>query len=70
MENLVNFRAGLQEEYDSLQVKDNNTLYFIIDTHRIYKGALLFGSGLVENLQQKETIELYGGKAVVESVGE
>ena len=63
MQQIVKFLSGLQAEYESLEVKDENTLYFIIDTHRIYRGSLLFASGLIENLMQNEDIELYGGSA-------
>lgn len=63
MQQIVKFLSGTQAEYDSLEVKDENTLYFIIDTHRIYRGSLLFASGLIENLMQNEDIELYGGSA-------
>ena len=63
MQQIVKFLSGLQAEYDSLEVKDENTLYFIVDTHRIYRGSLLFASGLIENLMQNEDIELYGGSA-------
>ena len=63
MQSIVKFLSGRQAEYDSLEVKDENTLYFIIDTHRIYRGSLLFASGLIENLMQNEDIELYGGSA-------
>ena len=63
MQQVVKFLSGLQAEYDSLEVKDENTLYFIIDTHRIYRGSLLFASGLIENLMQNKDIELYGGSA-------
>lgn len=63
MQQIVKFLSGLQAQYDSLEVKDENTLYFIIDTHRIYRGSLLFASGLIENLMQNEDIELYGGSA-------
>ena len=63
MQQIVKVLSGLQAEYDSLKVKDENTLYFIIDTHRIYRGSLLFASGLIENLMQNEDIELYGGSA-------
>lgn len=64
MQQIVKFLSGLQAEYDSLEVKDENTLYFIIDTHRIYRGSLLFASGLIENLMQNKDIELYGGSAI------
>ena len=63
MQQIVKFLSGLQAEYESLEVKDENTLYFIIDTHRIYRGSLLFASGLIENLMQNKDIELYGGSA-------
>lgn len=63
MQQIVKFLSGLQADYDSLEVKDENTLYFTIDTHRIYRGSLLFASGLIENLMQNEDIELYGGSA-------
>lgn len=63
MQQIVKFLSGLQAEYDSLEVKDENTLYFTIDTHRIYRGSLLFASGLIENLMQNKDIELYGGSA-------
>lgn len=63
MQQIVKFLSGRQAEYDSLEVKDENTLYFIIDTHRIYRGSLLFASGLIEKLMQNEDIELYGGSA-------
>ena len=63
MQQIVKFLSGTQAEYDSLEVKDENTLYFTIGTHRIYRGSLLFASGLIENLMQNEDIELYGGSA-------
>ena len=63
MENILKLLIGSQAQYDALQVKDHNTLYFIIDTHRIYRGDILFASGLIENLEQVSNIELYGGSA-------
>lgn len=72
MKKMVQFLVGLQAEYDALEVKDFNTLYFIEDTHRIYRGEILFASGLIENLGQVENIEIYGGSAlkVLEQEGE
>ena len=72
MENILRFLVGSQAQYDALQVYDDNTLYFIIDTHRIYRGDVLFASGLIENLEQINNIELYGGSAtdMLEQVGE
>lgn len=72
MENILKLLVGSQAQYNSLQVKDDNTLYFIMDTHRIYRGDTLFASGLIENLEQINNIELYGGSAidVLEQEGE
>ena len=64
--NSVSFKQGLQAEWQALVdagTVDQNTLYFCIDTKRIYKGSLLFGSGRIENLQQRDDIEIYGGSA-------
>lgn len=65
MEDVFKLLTGSQAQYDAIQVKDNNALYFIVDTHRIYKGDVLFASGLVENLEQINDIEFYGGSATV-----
>lgn len=72
MENILKLLVGSQAQYNAIQVKDDNTLYFIIDTHRIYRGDVLFASGLIENLEQVNNIELYGGSAtdVLEQEGE
>mgnify|MGYP003297315125 CR=1 FL=1 len=64
MESMVKFLVGSQEEYDSLEVKDDKALYFIMNTHRIYRGDTLFASGLLENLEQNEVVEFYGGSAI------
>ena len=63
MNPIMKLLVGSQAEYDALEVKDSNALYFIIDTHRIYRGSLLFASGLIENLGQNESFELFGGTA-------
>lgn len=43
---LLHFKVGSQSDYDSLQTKDNGTLYFIIDSgaSRIYKGETLMAT--------------------------
>lgn len=41
-------RYGIQAEYDNLITKDDNSIYFISDTHRIYKGTKLIAEGNVE----------------------
>lgn len=49
MESIVYFKKGTQAQYDALEVKNQNTLYFITDEetgiHRIYKGNALYGFG-------------------------
>ena len=40
----VLYRFGTQDQYNALTPKDVNTLYFISDTQRIYKGEILHGS--------------------------
>lgn len=63
MNDVLKLLVGTQEQYDNLQVKEDNALYFITDTHRIYRGEQLFASGLIENLEQNSKIELFGGTA-------
>ena len=48
---LVNFVSGTTEEYNSLETKDPDTLYFISDSQTVYKGDDLYGGDLT-----KETI--------------
>jgi len=45
---LVNYKYGLQSAYDSVATKDQNTLYFIPDSGRIYKGSNLIASDNVK----------------------
>lgn len=40
---LVNFRYGTAAEYAALTTKDPNTLYFVADEHKIYKGDASYG---------------------------
>lgn len=40
---LVNFRYGTAAEYAALATKDPNTLYFVADEHKIYKGDTSYG---------------------------
>ena len=46
--NYVIHRIGTQAQYDSLVIKDADTLYFIQDSQRIYKGDKLISSNSVE----------------------
>ena len=63
MEQILKFLTGTQAQYDALLNKDDITLYFILDTHRIYRGEVMFASGLIENLEQESFIGIYGGSA-------
>ena len=45
-ENLVRFATGTSAQYALLESKDQNTLYFITDERRIYKGDTLFSGGI------------------------
>lgn len=40
----VNFLRGNKEDYNGLAEKNNNTIYFILDTHEIYVGDKLFST--------------------------
>lgn len=40
----VVFKSGTQANYDALTSKDDGTLYFTTDTHKIYKGGVEYTS--------------------------
>lgn len=44
----VLFKYGTQSMFDSIENKNSNALYFIEDTHRLYKGSALIASSDVE----------------------
>lgn len=44
MANVI-FKVGAWEQYQALEAKDANTLYWLIDVQRVYKGDVLFGVG-------------------------
>lgn len=44
----VLYRFGTQDQFDALATKNENTLYFISDSRRIYKGDKIYGSNDVE----------------------
>lgn len=44
MANVI-FKFGTSAQYDLIQPKDENTLYWLTDTHQIFKGDVLFGVG-------------------------
>ena len=45
-QNLVRFAVGTAAQYALLEQKDQNTLYFITDERRIYKGDTVFTGGI------------------------
>lgn len=47
MANNVLFRQGTRAQYDALQVKDANTIYWLEDTLELYKGEQLYGTGSI-----------------------
>ena len=66
--NEVLFKQGLKSEWQALKnagTLDQNTLYFCVDSHEIYKGNLLFGTCKMENMTQSSNtiVEFYGGSA-------
>lgn len=46
---LVQFITCSKLEYMSLEVKDDNALYFITDSHQIYKGTECYATGSTTN---------------------
>ena len=40
----VLFRFGSRAEYDALKTKDSNSLYFLLDTHELYRGNVPVGN--------------------------
>ena len=41
----VLFKTGTQAQYDALTTKNENALYWLLDTQKLYKGELLFAVG-------------------------
>lgn len=50
--NLVLFVSGLAAEYAALETKDPNTLYFITDERRIYKGDVPMSGGIYKAVSE------------------
>lgn len=44
MANVI-FKVGTWLQYEALETKDSNTLYWLTDAQRVYKGDILFGTG-------------------------
>lgn len=45
--NFVNFKQGTFAAYAALETKDNNTLYFLTDTHEIMKGNVNYSASVI-----------------------
>lgn len=57
MADTVIFKYGLQEAYDALETKDNNALYLLTDSQRIFKGSNKLASSDVVLLTEIPTAE-------------
>lgn len=42
----VTFKQGKKKQYDALTIKDSNTLYWLEDTRELYKGEVLYATGV------------------------
>lgn len=60
MVNPVVFKFGLRAQYDALQTKDPNALYFLTDSHELYKGAdaIATNSGLYSDIKTVENSDI------------
>lgn len=60
MANPVVFKFGLRAQYDALQAKDPNALYFLTDSHELYKGtdAIATNSGLYSDIKTVENSDV------------
>ena len=44
---MIAFKYGLQAQYDVLEIKDKDTLYFVEDSARLYKGSVLMSEQVI-----------------------
>ena len=60
MANPVVFKFGLRAQYDAVQTKDPNALYFLTDSHELYKGtdAIATNSGLYSDIKTIENSDV------------
>ena len=59
---LVKFLTGTAADFQGLDVKDQDTLYFVTDERRIYKGDVPFSGGIYQ------TVEEFPGTGVVNTL--
>lgn len=53
----LKFITGLQSKYDALTSKDEDAIYYISDTQRIYKGNTLYASGIKDIRVNGESVK-------------
>lgn len=58
----VGFYFGIQQEYDDLEIKNSNAIYFITDTKKIYVGDKIYAAPIPENIafltqEQKQKLD-------------
>lgn len=60
MANPVVFKFGYKAQYEALQPKDPNALYFLTDSHELYKGeyAIATNSGLYSDIKTIENSDI------------
>ncbi|MGM9608354.1 MAG: hypothetical protein ACI3XJ_12700 [Oscillospiraceae bacterium] len=72
----VTFKVGTLAQYDALETKNADTLYWLTDVQRVYKGDALFGTGTTatvamagllspEDKAKLDSIVASGGEATV-----
>lgn len=64
IKNKVRFKWGTQAQYDALETKDDLSLYFLLDTHQLYKGAARIGSNYYYNGNATGDIDLDAQEAL------
>ena len=66
----VYFKRGTQAQYDALETKDQNSLYWVEDTQRLYNGNTLFGNGkAVSGLTPVDASVVVGGEGTEKTIG-
>lgn len=64
IKNKVRFKWGTQAQYDALNTKDDLSLYFLLDTHQLYKGNVRIGSNYYYNSSATGDIDLDASAAL------
>lgn len=64
---LVSFKYGTKNQFDALNTKETDVIYFITDTHQIYKGNTLYDGGAGSVAADLATLEGYIGTLPVDA---